>query len=153
MPAKGGIAFNRFCVCIANALPVPLLVSARPEMVIFPNLFVGRKKLRTFIFLRKKIIIISGQALVSLGWTSHPSIRLQRNERHSLKRRWSRRRSATPPAAGTQFFWSTHIFSSLSFQTVNTCWKQVRTRVMALSTGWNGIICGWNRGIRGVKTG
>ena len=30
-------------------------------MVIFPNLFVGRKKLWTFIFLRKKIIIISGQ--------------------------------------------------------------------------------------------
>ncbi len=29
-----------------------LLSSARPEMVIFPNLFVGRKKLRTFIYLR-----------------------------------------------------------------------------------------------------
>jgi hypothetical protein len=28
------------------------LGSARPEMVIFPNLFVGRKKLRTFISLR-----------------------------------------------------------------------------------------------------
>ncbi len=40
-----------------------MLPSARPEMVIFPNLFVGRKKLRTFIFLRKKIIIISGQIL------------------------------------------------------------------------------------------
>ncbi len=43
------------------------LPSARPEMVIFPNLFVGRKKLRTFIFLRKKIIIISGQTLPKIG--------------------------------------------------------------------------------------
>jgi hypothetical protein len=43
--------------------PSGSIVSARPEMVIFPNLFVGRKKLRTFIFLRKKIIIISGQTL------------------------------------------------------------------------------------------
>ena len=32
-------------------------------MVILPNLFVGRKKLRTFIYLRKRIIIISGQTL------------------------------------------------------------------------------------------
>jgi hypothetical protein len=30
-------------------------------MVIFPDLFVGQKKLWAFIFLRKKIIIISGQ--------------------------------------------------------------------------------------------
>jgi hypothetical protein len=41
-----------------------MLPSARPEMVIFPNRFVGRKKLRTFIFLRKKIIISSGQTLI-----------------------------------------------------------------------------------------
>ena len=29
-----------------------VLHSARPEMVIFPNLFVGQKKLWTFIYLR-----------------------------------------------------------------------------------------------------
>ncbi len=59
-----------------------MLPSARPEMVIFRNLFVGRKKLRTFIFLRKKIkgiyfpseknYIISGQTLIKLAFKFAP---------------------------------------------------------------------------------
>ena len=57
-----------------------VLGSARPEMVIFPNLFVGRKKLRAFIFLRKKIIIISGQTLFILIFSCNLIFTLYFNE-------------------------------------------------------------------------